>query len=68
MNKQELIDKAVEQFKGVWPARNTCNVYMSYRPEIKNTTHYPFYLFDHEPDNVDFWHIEEFQKRARELG
>jgi hypothetical protein len=68
MNKQELIDEAVKQFKGVWPARNTCNVYMSYRPEVKNTTHYPFYLFDYEPNNVDFWHIEEFQKRARELG
>jgi len=68
MNKQELIDKAVAQFDGKWPSRIDNNIYMSHRPEIQETTYYPFYVSSWTGDDYVYWHIEEFQQRARELG
>lgn len=68
MNKQELIDKAVHEFGGKWPARDRNNVYMSHRPENKGTTFYPFYVTDNNYGDYLYWSISEFQQRARELG
>lgn len=68
MNKQELLDKAVEQFGGEWPACCGENVYMSHRPEIENTRYYPFYVTSYKNNDYAYWHVSEFQQRARELG
>lgn len=68
MDKQELIDKAVEQFCGKWPATSSFNVYMSHRPEIEGTSYYPFYVTDYKSESYIYFHVAEFQQRASELG
>ena len=67
MNKQELLDKAVERFSGKWPALCVDNEYMSHRPEIEGTRLYPFYVTSYKDGDI-YWHISEFQQRAKELG
>lgn len=68
MNKKELLDKAVEQFDGKWPAYCDDNIYMSHRPEIENTRYYPFYVTDYKAEDYVCWRMSEFQQRAKELG
>lgn len=67
MNKQELIDKAVEQFSGVWKGADNGVLY--FNPSAKSPCH-PFWLA------YDKWDVYgqyvctagEFTQRARELG
>ncbi len=69
MNKQELIDKAVEQFGGKFPDVLSTALYtLRYTPEVKSITHYPFLI--HHDKNADS-HVctkDEFEQRAKELG
>jgi hypothetical protein len=67
MNKQKLIDKAVERFSGKWPARSVDNVYMSHRPEFKGSSCYPFYVTSYKVERY-VCTVAEFQQRAREMG
>ena len=69
MNKQELIDKAVEQFCGKYPAKYPENIILSYRDgcEKRRNSYYPFYVC-HTESKYDICTKIEFEKRARELG
>lgn len=69
MDKQELIDKAVEQFKGKYPAVDKGNVILSYRDgdDDKLNSYYPFYVW-HTESQYDICTAGEFSVRARELG
>jgi hypothetical protein len=73
MTKQELIDKAVERFNGIWTDKRTILVCAG----SSNIMHEPFNYFSYAskgliPTDENYWFYvctkEEFQQRAKELG
>lgn len=68
MNKQELIDKAIEEFGGVWHRNEPTFVRLVYTPDCDKH----FKIWQADWFNAGGWTElctkEEFEQRARELG
>lgn len=63
MNKQELIDKAVEKFSGKWPAFEC--YHFEYRTDTRGA-HCPYWFTVNECPGS--YSREDFEQRARDLG
>lgn len=69
MNKQELIDKAVEHFKGKLPdCSGTSLNTLRYEPNLHAIVHYPYLIHYNKYADSHICTFEEFKQRAKELG